>query len=203
MKTICLAGVLALCGFTVIQDQDTKAKTILDEVSKKTKGYTAIQAEFSLTSVMGKNPKGGETTTGKATIKGNKYIVAVNGGTIKCDGKNIETTNEGDDEPIVEPVDEADDEMNPVKLLTIWEKGFKFRYIGEKKENGITVHEIQLSPSDPGNKKYHTVTVKIDKNKSQVYSVAIKKKNNDVNTLTITKFIPNATVSDDLFKIKK
>lgn len=202
MKIIYLAGVLALCSFTAMQDQDPKAKTILDEVSKKTKAYTTIQVEFTLGLKNSKNAKINELNAGKATIKGDKYILDFGDQKIYCDGKTVCTVVKGE-EPMSEPVEDADDEMNPTKLLTIWEKGFKSRYVAEIKENSTAIHEIHLSPTNPSKTKYHTVVLKIDKVKSNVHSVTIKKKNNDINTLTITKFTPNVSVTNADFKCKK
>ena len=73
--------------------------------------------------------------------------------------------------------------MNPTKLLTIWEKGFKYRFI--KDEGGI--QEIHLFPTDTKKTKYHTVIVKVDKAKTQVSSVTVKGKSGDVTELIINK----------------
>jgi outer membrane lipoprotein-sorting protein len=200
MKTLWIGAALGLCSFTAMQqDQDPKAKAILDEVSKKTKGYTSFQVEFTM-QLENTTKKINESNSGKATMKGNKYIVELGKQKILCDGKVVWTIDTEGRQVTETPVEEADDEMNPTKMMTIWEKGFRYRYIGEVKEGTTTLHEIHLFPTNPAKAKYHTVILKIDKAKSQVHSVVIKKKNGDVHTLKITKFTPNVTIDDAEFK---
>lgn len=204
MRLLLIAAGLAICSFGFKQEQDAKAKAILDEVGKKTKEYSSFAVEFSL-QLQNSKSKLNETNTGKATMKGNKYIVEVGKQKLICDGKTVWTILTDEKQVTVEPVDEADDQLNPTKMLTIWEKGFKFRYIGEAKESAVMLQEIHLFPVNPAKTKFHTVILKIDKTKHQVYSVVIKYKNGDVHTLKITKFTPNVTIDDTEFRfdIKK
>lgn len=199
MKTLLIAGALALCGFGMMQEQDAKAKSILDEVSKKTKAYTSFKVDFTL-KLENTKSKINESNSGKATMKGSKYIVDLGKQKILCDGKNVWTIDTEGRQVTETPVEDADDEMNPTKMMTIWEKGFKFRYVAEVKEDATTVHEIHLFPTNPAKTKFHTVILKTDKAKSQIHSVVIKKKNGDVHTLKITKFTPNVTIDDAEFK---
>jgi len=197
MKTLLTATALLLTGITFAQDQDPKAKAILDELSKKTKSYTSMQVEFTLNT---KNQSGSTNTKGTATMKGNKYKVDLTKQIILCDGVKIVTLLTEEKECTEETVEDAgDDVLNPTKMLTIWEKGFKYRFI--KEEGGQ--QEIHLFPVDNKKAKYHTVVLKVDKAKQQVSSVTIKGKNGDVTTLTVTKFTPNVAVDDSMFKFLK
>lgn len=199
MKTIITAAALLFTTIGFAQEQDAKAKTILDELSKKTKAYTSVQVEFTLNTT-NNTSKANTTTKGTATMKGNKYMVDLGKQKILCDGVKIVTLLVPEKECTEETVEDAgDDAMNPTRMLTIWEKGMKYRYIGE--EGGI--QEIHLFPVDTKKSKYHTVILKVDKAKGQVTSVTIKGKNGDVTTLTISKFTPNVAVDDAKFKFNK
>jgi outer membrane lipoprotein-sorting protein len=199
MKTLLLAGGLALCSFGILQDQDSKAKTILDDVSKKTKAFSSIHVDFNL-KLENTKSKINESNNGKAIMKGSKYIVDFGKHKLLCDGKYVWSIDTDGKQVTETPVEEADDEMNPTKMMTIWEKGFKYRYVAEVKEDGTTLHEIHLFPTNPAKTKFHTVILKIDKAKSQIHSVVIKKKNGDVHTLKITKFTTNGAADDADFK---
>lgn len=199
MKTLLTIAAFTLTGFVMAQDQDPKAKAILDDVSKKTKSYTSFQVEFTMKTT-NKTENVNETVNGTATMKGNKYIVDIGKQKILCDGIKIWTLLTKEKECNEELVEDSDnDAMNPTKMMTIWEKGFKYRFI--KEENGI--QQIDLFPTNPAKAKYHTVTVKINKATQQVESVIVKGKNGDVTTLTIKKMTPNVTVDDAQFKFTK
>lgn len=199
MKILLTTVTLLFTGITFAQDQDPKAKAILDDLSKKTKSYSTIQVEFTL------NTKGGAgakptVTKGTATMKGNKYIVDLGKQKIICDGTVITTLLVDEKECSQEKVEDAGkDVFDPSKMLTIWETGHKFRFV--KEEGGI--QEIHLFPINNKAAKYHTVILHIDKAKQQVTSVITKGKNGEESTLTVNKFTPNVAVEDSKFRFLK
>jgi outer membrane lipoprotein carrier protein len=199
MKTLLTVLALTATSLTFAQDQDPKAKAILDELSKKTKGYTSVQVEFTMKTT-NKTNNVNESVKGTATTKGTKYVVDLGKQKVLCDGVKIWTLLIKEKECNEETVEDSGDEtMNPTKLMTIWEKGFKYRFI--KEEAGI--QEIHLFPTDTKKSKYHTVILKVDKAKVQVSSVTVKGKSGDVTELTINKFTPNVTIDDAKFKFTK
>ncbi|HLP12604.1 MAG TPA: outer membrane lipoprotein carrier protein LolA [Flavobacteriales bacterium] len=199
MKLFLTIAALAFTGVTMAQDQDPKAKTILDELSKKTKAYSTIQVEFTMKTT-NKTSGTNETVKGTATMKGSKYIIDLGKQKVLCDGVKVWTLLMKEKECTEETVeDNSDATTNPTKLLTIWEKGFKYRFV--KEEGGM--QEIHLFPTDTKKSKYHTVILKIDKAKEQVKTVTVKGKNGDVIELDVTKFTPNVQVEDAKFKFSK
>ena len=200
MKTIFFSALFLFVSSSAFsQDQDPKAKAILDELSKKTKSYGTVKVEFTMKTV-NKTENRNDSFNGTATMKGNKYIVDLTKQKILCDGIKIWTLlmkEKECQETLVEDAEE--DAVNPTKLLNIWEKGFKFRLV--KEEDGIA--EIHLFPTNTSKTKYHTVIMKVDKAKSQVKSVVVKGKSGDVTTLDVTKFTPNVVVEDAEFKFNK
>src|SRR5437762_10481098 len=76
---------------------DAKAKAILDELSKKTKTFTTVKAEFEIitTDATGKVK---DKTTGTMWHKGSKYKLEIKGQTIFCDGKTQWTYIKDDNE---------------------------------------------------------------------------------------------------------
>ena len=74
-KKIYLPFILALlmCQFAFSQN-DPNAKTVLDGVSAKVKGFKGISASFSIKSVSSKGKDNG-TKTGSISIKGQKYLL--------------------------------------------------------------------------------------------------------------------------------
>ena len=180
---------------------DAKAKAILDELSKKTKSYTTIKAEFSIV-VTGADKKEKENSSGALSLKGTKYKLDVKGQNIYCDGKNqwtyIKESNEVQINNAPDPA--KTDNITPVNIFTLYEKGFKSVYFSEETVGTAKCDVIDLYPIDPKGKKYHRVTLYIDKTKKQVVQVKIfSKADQSVTTITVKSFITNTEMADASF----
>ncbi|MBI4931175.1 MAG: outer membrane lipoprotein carrier protein LolA [Bacteroidetes bacterium] len=209
-----LATGILICSTTFLFAQqpkeavDAKAKAILDEVAKQTKTYTSIKTEF--TSVMEKqesNVKSAvtETQSGSLELKGAKYKLSFKGQTIFCDSKTqwtyIKESNEVQINNAPDP--NATDNINPVNIFTLYEKGYKYKYEKEDIVNGAKVDIISLFPLDPDKKSYHTIRLTIDKVKKQITVVKILNKNGTSNTISVKNFTPNSEMTDMMFTFNK
>ena len=90
MKNIfILIASITITSFSAFaQDQDPKAKIILDDLSKLTKSYKTITSDYIFT-IVNKDKKQTEKQTGKVLVKGSKFKLEIPGNTIVCDGKTI------------------------------------------------------------------------------------------------------------------
>lgn len=204
MRLFFLNIVLIFTAFTLIeaqtpaqQDQDPKAKKVLEDLSKKMKGYSSFMIEYTRTL---KSKDVNETQKGTAYAKGDKYKLDEGDKVIFSDGKTTWTILPKEKEIYINPIDEKDKEesINPGQLFNMWEKDFKYRHV--KEENGL--HEIHLFPMNPKKSKFHTIIMKIDTNKQELISVIIKGKEADEFTFKLNKFTPN-TVNDGDVKFEK
>ena len=84
----------------------------------------------------------------------------------------------------------------------MYEKGFKTKYKGEKKENGKDLQLIELFPED-NKKNYIKILISIVKADKYVNSAQVYDKNGNIYTYSITKFSPDAAVTDDTFTFNK
>jgi len=180
----------------VVQDQDPKAKVILDDVSKATKAYKTITTEYILT-VTNKEKKQTDKQTGKIQVKGNKFRLEITGNTIICDGKTVWTYNKAANEVSIKNYEpDANDAMDPTKIFTMYENGFKYKY--DKDEAKLTI--INLYPSvKPEKKKYHTIKLYIDKAKKQVKKLTMLMKDGGTQTYEVKTMTPDIDLSDTLF----
>ncbi len=89
--------------------------------------------------------------------------------------------------------------MNPKKLMTIWETGFKSKYVGEVKLSGETTQKINLFPKNPGSVEYHTITLYVTKSSGDLKKVTMKTKDATTMSYTISKFQPNPSIPDSKF----
>jgi len=187
---------------------DAKAKGILDEVAAKTKTYTSIKTEFISVmekQITNKESKVTETQSGTLQLKGTKYKLEFKGQTIFCDGKSqwtyIKESNEVQINNAPDP--KATDNINPVNIFTLYEKGYKYKYEKEDEVNGAKVDIVNLYPLDPDKKSYHTIILTIDRTKKQIIAVKILNKNGTSNTITVKNFTTNSEMADTLFTFNK
>ena len=72
MKKLIALALTTIFALNINAQEDTQAKTILDNLSKKTKAFTSIKADFQFT-VSNKKDGVNETQEGSIQLKGNKY----------------------------------------------------------------------------------------------------------------------------------
>jgi len=202
MKALLGLLFLGLTAFGATAQVDTKAKSILDKVSKLTKTYKTVVVDFSMTIT---SPDGNPIKQkGKAYMKGDKYYLSLPDQEIFCDGKTVSTYISDDNECYVSELEDSDSDMiQPSQLLTIWEKGFTFKYSKEMIFAGKQVHEILLYPKDKKNSKYHTIVIRIDKTKNEVVYAHIKGKDGTHMKYTLSKLVKNSSIPDSKFIFNK
>jgi outer membrane lipoprotein carrier protein len=200
-KLFALLSVLALSlQISKAQDQDPKAKAILDDVSKTTKSYKTIVSEYSFTSV-NKDKKVLEKQSYKVQVKGEKFRLDIPGNTIVCDGKTIWAHNKDANEVTIKKFDATnEDQLNPSKIFTLYESGYKYKFDKEEKVGAVTYNLITMYPSvKPEKKKFHTVKLYVDKTKKQVTKLVMMMKDGSTQTYEVKSFKPNVELSDAMF----
>ena len=200
MKKFLIGALLFMApGIGAFAQSEVKAKEILAEVSKKYRAYDVIKTDFSYTL---ENPQAKikETQLGTLIVKSklNKYKIILKGQELISDGKNQWTYLKADKEVQLSEVDNSSDALNPAKLFTIYEKGFKSVYINDTKLNGKTLHNIDLTPLD-GKRSFFKVRFQVDKLTKQIMNALIFDKNGNRYTYTIKTFIPNVKVPESTF----
>lgn len=194
-KKIAIIAFMAIGSLTVnAQDQDPKAKKILDELSAKTKAYTTIKAEFSW--VVEKKDKSKESQSGKIQTKAAKYKLEIPGHEIYCDGKTVwDFIKDANEVQIKDMEVGGDDAINPSTIFTIYEKGFKYKFESEDAVNQF----ISLFPTNSDKKKFHTIKLSIDKTKKQISSVKMFMKDGTTQIYTIKTFSGSTVIPDTDF----
>jgi outer membrane lipoprotein-sorting protein len=201
MKKIIFVLSLLLSNYSINAQVDAKAKKILDDVSAKTKTYSTISAEFTIT-IENKKNKTTDSQAGKLTLKGAKYKLEVNNQTIISDSKTSWTILKDASEVQINSIESKEKEtgLNPSNIFTMHEKGFKYEFVKEEKQkNGITHQIIKLFPEDVKKKNYHTAVLTINKDKSQIVSIKILGKDGTDMTYMVKSFSANASVPETVF----
>ncbi|UPT65433.1 MAG: outer membrane lipoprotein carrier protein LolA [Sphingobacteriales bacterium JAD_PAG50586_3] len=184
------------------QPVDTKAKGILDQVSTKTKAYKTIRTEVTYTL---NNKKDGVNSNKnlKVWIKGAKYRIDTGDQLIVSDGKTVWKYFKDDNEVEVSNPDPSEDGITPNNMFSIYEKGFKYKFVKEEVKSGKTTYIIDLFPLKPKEKDYTAIKVFIDKATMRINSAEMSGKNGSTYSYKIKTFTPNETLGDDLFSFDK
>lgn len=195
-----LFTLLTFISFSFISfGQDVKAQAILDKLSSKMKSQSSFYIEFSA-NIKNTSTGTNESETGKGWVKSNKYYASFGDNTIISNGLKTWTIVKEEKSVYESDADEEDEEsINPRKLMTIWESGFKNKYSKETTLNGEAVHVIYLYPKNPSSVEYHTIILYISKDKNELKKVIMKTKDGTTMTYSLTKFTTDATIADSKF----
>ena len=202
--TTILSLFLFIASFAFAQaptgEQDPKAKAILDDLSKTTKSYKTITAEYELV-LLNKDKKQTDKQSGKIQVKGNKFKLEIPGNTIVCDGKTVWTHNKDAQEVTIKNFEaNNEDGLNPTNIFTMYETGYKYKYEKEEKIGANTYHVINLYPTiKPEKKKFHTIKLFVDKTKKQVHEIKMLMKDGGTQTYEIKSLTPNTVLADNVF----
>jgi outer membrane lipoprotein-sorting protein len=181
------------------EQKDAKSQAILDKLSTKMKGYKSFYIEFSA-NVKNASTGTNESETGKGWVKDKKYYASYGDNTIISNGiKTWTIVKEEKSVYVTDANDDDEESMNPKRLMTIWETGFKNKYEKEETLGGETVHVIYLYPKNAAKVNYHTIVLYISKSTNELKKAILKSKDATVMTYSLSKFTGNETIDDSKF----
>ena len=201
MKTFYFCSVLMLMLSTVFAQQDPKAKEILDKLSQTSKSYKTIQIDFSFT-LENKTGSVAETNEGWVALKGKNYRLHMPAMGMEVFSNGVATWSymtESNEVNISEVDPDSDASLNPANLFTIYEKGFKFTYIGVETTSGKSAEVIDLFPVDKS-KQLTKVRLYVDKVKYQILKAITYNKDGNIYTLALKNMKTDQNLTDDYFK---
>jgi len=201
MKGIALFSVLILVAGSLFAQQDMKAKEILDKLSKTNKSYKTIQIDFSFT-LENKSGSVTETNEGSVALKGKSYRLHMPamGMEVYSDGAVTWSYLTQSNEVNISANDpESEAALNPANIFTIYEKGFKYTYIGEETTGGKAALVIDLFPIDT-KKEFTRVRLFIDKSKYQILMAKTFNKDGNAYTLAMKNMKTDQNLTEDYFK---
>lgn len=175
-----------------------KAKQVLDKVSAKTKGYSTLKAEFSFT-LENLQANITDTHSGSIVIKGDKYKVTIMGVDNYFDGKALWMhMKEAGEVNISDPAEMDDEMLNPAKVFSMYESGFKYMYVGEDIIKGKKVDVVDLFP-EKRDKEYSRIRLSIYQDNLQFARIAQMGKDGTNYLIDINKMEVNQPFPDSFF----
>jgi outer membrane lipoprotein-sorting protein len=199
-KLIALFTVFALITAINAQDPDVfKAKEILDKVAEKTKNYSTIRADFSIT-LENLQAKVSDTYTGKITLKGDKYKDDVMNTETYFDGKTMWTYLPDANEVSISDASMMEDSLlDPASIFTVYEKGFRYIYAGEATINGKKVDIVDLFP-EKRDQPYSRIKVFVYRDNLQFARLSQIGRDGNNFIIDIKKMEINVPADDTMFK---
>ena len=194
MKNIFLTTIIAFMAIAATAQTD-KARTILDDVSAKTKAYKTIKIDFTY-SMENKGQKINESFTGTLFSKGDGYKLLFSGQEVISDGKTVWTYLKDAGEVQVNEATKDDDSFTPTNLLSSYTSNFKAKLLSEDAKQYV----IELTPMKK--KNFDKVKVVVEKSKKVLNSLTIFDKNGSTYTYTVNKFDTNMSLNESMFTFK-
>ncbi|OYU79464.1 MAG: hypothetical protein CFE23_13975 [Flavobacterium sp. BFFFF1] len=192
-------AVVVMCFISVAATaQDKKAQDLLNEVTAKVKSYDNIAIDFKYT-LNNTKENINQESSGNVVMKGNQYVLNFMGVTKLYDGKKVYTIVPEDEEISISKVDEKDaNTITPSKMLTFFNKGYKFKWDIQQTVKGKKLQYIKLVPDDKKDKRKE-ILVGIDTQTKQIYNVIELGKNGTKTTLVVNSFKTNQTLPKNQF----
>lgn len=203
MKKIVFVVLMVCAGFQSVMAQNaTKAKSLLDEVYNKVKGYNNIYIDFKY-ELDNKAENIHQETKGNVTIEGNKYVLNYLGATKLFDGKMIYTIVPDNEEVTIENKS-ADNEgtVTPSKMLTFYKEGYNYKWKETENIKGRSIQFIELVPIS-SKSDVKSLILGIDTQTKHIYNLVENGKNGTATTITVTNIKTNEPLSKNTFVFNK
>lgn len=189
MKNIFLIALSFLTLSTFSQNSE-KAVVLLNEVSAKVASYNNILLSFDYL-LDNKNENIHQKTTGKVSLKGDHYHLNFMGIERIYDTKKVYTIVHDDEEVVISNANNDDDnEFTPSKILTFYQKGYRFKWDVLKTIAGKKIQFIKLLPKN-ANAENQYILLGIDTQSKNIYQVVYANKNKTLTTFKIRSFKTN------------
>ena len=186
---------ISLSVFSTFSQNKNDAEKIISDVLLNAKN-NAVKTDFSLIYSDKSNPKG-QTTIGKFTLKGNKFVLEIIEMKVWFDGKTqwsyLPKNNEVS---ITEPTEKEIAETNPMAILS----GFKSKSsINFSKIKSNSNYIIELIPKIKGT-EISKIEVQVNKATKNLFSIRLSNKNGSNSELILTNFQQGIALPDNFFE---
>lgn len=197
MKRLFIIAFLTF-GLTGFAQSDSKAETLLTEVSNKIKAYKNISLDFKYV-LNNVSENINQETRGDVVIEGEKYKLNILGITRIFDGKTLYTISPEDEEVTISSNNTEDEgTITPSKMLSFYEEGYTYKMDIIQNVKGRKIQYVKLSPIDTNSEIKH-VLLGIDATTKHIYNLIEVGKNGTKTTLTVNSFKTDEPISKTLF----
>jgi outer membrane lipoprotein carrier protein len=183
---------------------DPKAKSLLEQTSKKMQSFQTISASFTFTMDNAKMNVH-EKNSGSLLMKGKKYQVKLPdmGMQVFSDGQTVwNMMKEANQVTISNSGDQGEGSIDPTTIFNVYQEGYIYRFVEDKNVNGETISFVELIPSDK-TKEFTKLLVGIIKDKLLVSSLVTYGKDGNLYGIYVNDFKSNQPIADSEFIFDK
>lgn len=196
MKRIIFLLFISMSAIASAQNS-AKAKSLLDEVYNKVKGYDNIFVDFKY-SLHNQEANINTETKGDVTMQGDKYLFNYMGSKQLYDGKKVYTVVPENEEVTIEEKLNEENTITPSKMLTFYRQGHNYDWDVLQNIQGRKIQFVKLTPIDT-NAEIKSILLGIDVETKHIYKLIETGKNGTKTTITVNSFKTDQPLSKTLF----
>lgn len=196
-KITLLLALLFLIPLTHFAQKDKAADKLLSTISNRYKKFKSIKADFTY-SIESKMDKAQEKQNGVIFVKGNKFRLDIAGQLILCDHTTIWTLSKEVNEVQISHYNPKQATIRMDDIFTMYDKGFLYKMVEEKKDSGKEMAVVELTPKDK-KKNFYKIKLTIDKTNQSIVKSVVYDKSGNIHTYSITNQVPNLKLADKFF----
>jgi outer membrane lipoprotein-sorting protein len=138
-----------------------------------------------------------ENMAGDITVKNGKYYLKMGDQEVINNGSTVWTYLKESNEVNISDYEPEEDAITPTNIYTIYQKGYKYTYVEQKKEGGQVYDIIDLTPENKNNQIFK-IRLMVNRKDRTVKSFRTYEKNGNRLNYLITRFTPTE-VDDKTF----
>jgi outer membrane lipoprotein-sorting protein len=196
MRKLLLVFAVCTANLALGQNSD-KAKTLLDEVYTKVKGYENIFVDFKYV-LNNTEADINSETRGDVTLQDEKYLFNYLGTQQLYDGNKVYTIVPENEEVTIEDKSEDENALTPSKMLTFYKEGHTYTWDILQNVQGRKIQYVKLVPMDT-NAEVKSILMGVDAETKHIYKLIYTGDNGTTTTITVNSFKTNQTLSKTLF----
>ncbi len=199
-----LALFLIVATLAATAQNEPKAKSLLEETSRKMQSFETLAATFTFT-MENVKMKIREQNRGSLLLKGSKYQVSLPelGMKIFCDGKTVwNLMEEAGQVTLSNAGEEGQGVIDPTTIFNVYQEGYSFRTVEEKNVGGKMITFVDMIPDNKA-AEFSKLTVGIEKSKMMVHSLVTHGKDGNLYGIYVNDMKTNQPVADTEFVFSK
>ena len=183
---------------------DQKAQDILDKMSDKYQSIPLYKTNF-VYRLTNKVEEIDEQFSGEIMVKGEKYVLIMSDQEIFNDGETIWTFLKDANEVNVDHYMPDEGDLSPNNIYDAYKKGYRYRWVENKKVGGRTLEVVELQPEDPKDpdKMFFKIVLNIDNSDYTIHSWEMYDRGGNIFSYTISGFNPQFQAGDNFFKFNE
>ena len=167
------------------------------------RGYETVHAVYS-SKMVDRQSDFEMDQAGEIWVQGNRYHLELGEYIIICDGMTVWTYEPEMGECYIDDAETiAEDGIDPARMFTIWEEGFKKVMKGDAKLGDRLVQRVDLHPDGSEDRSFHTIQCYIDRTSLEVVQLIVKGREGTDVEYRIDEFEGNGDIPEGAFTFDK